>query len=71
MFKQTIPLLAALAVAISPLVLSSTAYAQGEAKPNPVLQQALISDFGEGPESTQIRDPHHLIRLVFSRLSLI
>jgi len=34
MLKQTIPLLAALALAMSPLVPSSPAFAQGEAKSN-------------------------------------
>ena len=34
MFKHTIPLLAALALAMSPVVLSSPAFAQGEAKSN-------------------------------------
>ena len=34
MHKQTIPLLAALAVAMSPLVSSSTAFAQDEPKSN-------------------------------------
>ncbi|MGD2073924.1 MAG: catalase-peroxidase, partial [Gammaproteobacteria bacterium] len=34
MLKQTIPLLAALAVAMSPVVASAPAFAQGEPKPN-------------------------------------